>query len=141
MVEPWRRDLFPDLRNYEVTSPATIEYNCVAWIAGDTSRWWDPAASHYWPLLVRDTSIDTFVALFEILSYEKCSGAEVEPGVEKIALYRDPVDGDFSHVAKQLPDGRWSSKLGCFEDIAHEALNDLENPYGSPVVMMRRPNQ
>ena len=42
------------------------------------------------------------------------------------------------HVAKMLPDGKWSSKLGESHDISHE-LNALEgNSYGSVTVILRR---
>jgi len=35
-------DQFPRLTaaRYRVTSPATTDYNCVAWAAGDTEHWW-----------------------------------------------------------------------------------------------------
>ena len=33
---------FPRLtpENHRTTSPAAIDYNCVAWAAGDTKNWW-----------------------------------------------------------------------------------------------------
>jgi hypothetical protein len=34
-------------RNYRITSPPSLEYNCVAWAAGDTDHWWQPGV--YWP--------------------------------------------------------------------------------------------
>ena len=44
---------FPNLRNsgYSITSPATAEYNCIAWASGDTGAWWwpDPMNLYYWP--------------------------------------------------------------------------------------------
>jgi hypothetical protein len=35
---------FPGLRtsSFRVTSPATRDYNCVAWAARDTAHWWRP---------------------------------------------------------------------------------------------------
>jgi len=42
------------------------------------------------------------------------------------------------HVARQLPSGRWSSKLGALQDIEHD-LHDLEGTeYGSVVLVMKR---
>ena len=43
MVEPIDA-IFPGLRNsaYRVTSPAARDYNCIAWAAGDATRWWWP---------------------------------------------------------------------------------------------------
>ena len=45
---------FPRLapQNHRITSPAGIEYNCVAWAAGDTENWWQPGV--YWPVEPRD---------------------------------------------------------------------------------------
>jgi hypothetical protein len=37
--------LTPD--NHRPTSPAAIDYNCVAWAAGDTENWWQPGV--FWP--------------------------------------------------------------------------------------------
>jgi len=42
------------------------------------------------------------------------------------------------HAARQLPEGRWTSKLGELEDIEH-ALHDLTGTvYGSVVLVMKR---
>jgi hypothetical protein len=36
---------------YELTSPDTIDYNCVAWAAEEDDIWWwpDPFLESYWP--------------------------------------------------------------------------------------------
>ncbi len=41
---------FPRLtpENHRVTSPAMIDYNCIAWAAGDTESWWEPGV--FWPI-------------------------------------------------------------------------------------------
>jgi hypothetical protein len=43
----WADD-FPRLtaQNHRSTSPATPDYNCVAWAAGDLEHWWQPGV--YW---------------------------------------------------------------------------------------------
>ena len=35
---------FPNLQSsgYSITSPATIDYNCIAWATDDTEVWWEP---------------------------------------------------------------------------------------------------
>lgn len=48
-----------------------------------------------------------------------------------------------THMARQLPNGAWTSKCGANEDIAHFTLDALErygalHYYGCPVVYMRR---
>ena len=32
--------------NHQVTSPPSLDYNCVAWSVGDHERWWQPGV--YW---------------------------------------------------------------------------------------------
>ena len=35
--------------DYIVTSEATRAYNCIAWVVGETERWWDPFnPKRYW---------------------------------------------------------------------------------------------
>lgn len=73
-------------------------------------------------------------------SYKVCKSGELEPGLEKIAIYVDDA-GVPQHVARQLTDGAWISKLGRAEDIRHDSLESLEGEfYGKAAVfMMRRP--
>ena len=45
---------FPKLAppaRFEITSPRTVAYNCIAWAAGETQRkWWpDKMGVAYWP--------------------------------------------------------------------------------------------
>jgi hypothetical protein len=42
----------------------------------------------------------------------------VGTGYLKVALYES--NGFYTHAARQLPDGRWTSKLGKAEDIEHD---------------------
>jgi hypothetical protein len=47
--------------------------------------------------------------------------------------------GEWKHAAKQLPDGRWSSKLGEAEGIAHVAADDVAGDInGWPARYMKR---
>jgi hypothetical protein len=135
--------LFPGLcgKDYQVTSPRDHVYNCVAWAAGDTTRWWwpgDPLRT-YWPEGVpRAETLEAFCAAFVTLGYRTCESAEHEPRFEKLALFAT-AEGYPTHAARQLPDGRWTSKLGRMEDITH-ALHDLAGTvYGSVVQIMKRP--
>jgi hypothetical protein len=75
---------------------------------------------------------------FEALGYEACEDRQFEPGYEKIAIYGRA--GEPEHVAKQMPDGNWSSKLGYLNDIVHATLEALAGPdYGFVELIMRRP--
>ena len=45
-----------------------------------------------------------------------------------------------THAARQLPNGKWTSKLGKAEDVEHESPEDVAGGvYGEVVQFMRRP--
>lgn len=128
---------FPALKRhpFEITSDPADFYNCIAWAAGDNARFWWPG--RFWPKDVgKAVRIETFRKAFASVGYEVCDGSELEPEWEKVAIYE--LDGAPTHAARQLSDGRWSSKLGRYHDIAHtlEGLNG--DQYGTPTVFMRR---
>src|SRR3989442_11379407 len=103
---------------YRVTSTASWEYNCIAWVAGVTDAWWWPVPGRYWPADVpREETLAAFLAAFAALGYAPCPTADLEPGIEKIALYA--VEDTPTHAARQLPTGWWTSKLGPSIDIDH----------------------
>ena len=128
------------------TSEQELGYNCVAHAAdpGNTERWWQPVPGPphtYWPPGVPDDSLhpDTFEAAFSSLGYQPCPDGSLESGWEKVAIFVGD-GGLFSHVARQLENGLWTSKLGPFEDISHP-LYELEGPepaYGTVDRFMRR---
>jgi len=136
---------FPRLRKegYKVTSPAAREYNCIAWAFGDISRWWwpDKYLQYYWPPNVRrDETLESFIEAFENIGYEICEKAEREEDFEKISIYTKP-DRTLTHAARQLENGKWTSKLGQSEDIEHN-FDSLTGPcYGSAAEIMKRPIQ
>jgi hypothetical protein len=134
--------IFPGLRGtaYRVTSPADDLYNCIAWAAGDPTRWWpDPFGRDYWPPAIpRAETVDAFRAMFRSLGYTECPGEDREPGFEKVALFATPQQFP-THAARQLPGGEWSSKVGELENIEH-GLRHLEgDQYGTVVQVMKRP--
>lgn len=142
MVGPGLLDLFPRLRgrSYQITSPQDQNYNCIAFAAGDTKTWWwpDEAGEDTWPDgIVRAETIAAFRDAFRTLGYLECDDDQLEPGFERIALFA--LEGHPKHAARQLPNGRWTSKLGRMEDIEH-GLDDLSGTlYGSVVLLMKRP--
>jgi len=138
-------NLFPNLKSswHNVVSPATIDYNCIAWAAGDKTAWWwpDPFDQYFWPTgVLREESIDAFVEAFEFLGYSICSDANYETEYDKIAIYAKP-DGRPTHAARQIDSNKWTSKIGKLEDIEHD-INSLSGSiYGKPIVYMKRPNK
>jgi hypothetical protein len=143
MVNPLEA-AFPGLTRggYRVTSPRDGDYNCLAWAAGITRSWWWPGqdvSREYWPPgIPRERTQEAFLAAFASLGYAVCESEALEAEHEKIALFADEK-GRPTHAARQLPSGRWTSKLGKAEDIEH-ALHDLEGAvYGSVVLILKRP--
>jgi hypothetical protein len=137
---------FPHLatKGYRITSPASSEYNCIAWAVGSTEQNWDYSrfAFGYWPSrLSRDSSIATLINVFATVGYALCYSGETEAGFEKIAIYS--VDGmTWTHAARQLENGRWSSKLGRLQDIEHDSLDAINCPdYGSAIAFVKRKRQ
>jgi hypothetical protein len=148
MAKPWEV-AFPHLGVWECHSPATPpggrtpRYNCYAFAAGDdTQRWepdpaeqypWPPTAPRAWPY-----TVPLFIQGYQKERYEVCGDGLQERDYEKIVIYTDAL-GIVKHAARQISDGRWTSKLGDAEDIIHETPQSLASPiYGQPVCYMRR---
>lgn len=131
-----------------LTSPATSEYNCIAWAAGDDGAWWEPVRAllgrggllggKYWPQGVPvEYTLEAYVAAYRRQGYRECDSSDLEEGYEKVAIYMN--NGMPSHASRQLNDGRWASKLGESEDIVHDAPEHVGgNAYGEVAVFMRR---
>jgi hypothetical protein len=135
------RDAFPHLTdaNHRVTSPPTAEYNCVAWAAEDTENWWQPGV--YWP---NDVPADSFgMAVLEqaflAIGYVPSDmDFGLEAGFLKVALYGSGLF--YTHAARQLPTGKWTSKLGKAEDIEHDHPEDVAGGlYGEVLKVMKWP--
>lgn len=134
---------FPNLTkyHYSITSPATTEYNCIAWAARDIAAWWwpDQYQMYFWPPNVpREETIAAFIQAYESQKYNLCNSPAYEEGWDRIALYVD-ANGKPTHAARQLDNGSWTSKLGKLEDIEHSTLDSLVGlQYGAVAVIMRR---
>jgi hypothetical protein len=129
-------NVFPGLVNttYEITSPTTFNYNCIAWaaddvVAGRVLLAGRNALGRYH----RDIHPDV---LRMPRGYEKSDSGEFEVGYEKLAIYA--VGGRAKHMARQLADGRWTSKLGSERDISHELTGLEGTAYGDVVQFLRR---
>ena len=137
---PWdvqTLDSFPKITtsNCRCTSPATDDYNCIAWAYGIDSDWCQPGL--FWPISRQDNTIDAYVELFVSIGYVRCKDALYEEGFEKIALYT--INGEPTHAARQLATGKWTSKLGSDIDIEHDYPEVLDGPaYGAASIFMRK---
>jgi hypothetical protein len=102
------------------------DYNCIAHTVKLTNSW-------DWP----GFSIEAFDEYYARHGFVPAGRATaralaVEKGVEKVVLYM--ADERVTHAARQLPDGRWTSKMGQLEVIIHNDVSDLiGGEYGRPV--------
>ena len=135
---------FPNLTsgNSRKTSEASNDYNCIAWAADDATRFWWPDENGfgYWPEgnnIPREVSLSAFIAAYESIGYAVCDDGKVESAFEKIAIYTK--ENRPTHAARQLPSGKWTSKLGTYIDIEHASLNDVSgNSYGTVSCFLKR---
>jgi hypothetical protein len=68
-----------------------------------------------------------------------CDDDRLETGFDKVALYGNTFL--YTHAARQLSDGKWTSKLGKAEDIEHDTPEVVAGGiYGEVVEIMRRPS-
>lgn len=143
--EPYR--LYLDPRKFPnasqgciARSPQDPRYNCIAFAANETERfwWWPHGQKTYWPEdIPRKETPNSFLKLFQSLGYTNCNNGSYEIGFEKIAIYAK--DKKVTHAARQLPNGKWVSKLGTDIDIEHETVENLEGPhYGEVVRYLKR---
>jgi hypothetical protein len=131
--------IFPGLQqsDYDITSNEDGNYNCIAWAANDATRLWWPGV-YYWPKASPfSESISLFAETFcDNLGFEVCENGDLEEGYQKLAIYADA--GKVKHMARQLPDGKWTSKLGQSFDIIH-ILSGIEGTdYGKVVLFLRK---
>ena len=131
--------LTPD--NHRETSPKDSKYNCIAWAAGDTENWWQPGVYWRpadWP--ANDCGLGTLEAAFQLLGYQDCGmDWSLVPGFTKVALY-GTGSSLYTHAARQLLSGKWTSKLGSKEDIEHDTPDVVANGvYGEVMQIMKRP--
>jgi hypothetical protein len=130
---------FPRLKacNFRITSHQSASYNCIAWAAGVNDDWWEYRRGYTWPYATRAETIDAAVEVFVAQGYEKCDNDTLESGCQKIAINGDEYG--YTHAAKQLESGHWSSKLGKLQDIEHKNLSALtEGDYGEAKQILRK---
>jgi hypothetical protein len=134
---------FPNLTpaNHRVTAPASSRFNCIAWACGDAERWWQPGPLYYWPVPCNpeDSTVDNLLAALAAAGFVPCPDGALEPGFEKVAVYAlSPTE--YTHAARQLLSGRWTSKLGMDATIEHDTPEAVAGGvYGELVRFLRRP--
>lgn len=126
---------FPNLnfdQHFTFTSAKGDDYNCAAWAVEIIDEWiqFKDENGHL------DVSLKRYIDYYEKHGFVKCDNQDFEEGWIKIVIYADDKN-EFTHVARQLPNGKWTSKLGDWEDIEHESPQVLAGKsYGKPTVVM-----
>ncbi len=70
-------------------------YNCIAFAAGQTDRWWWPSPNkflYFWPPhLLREfpgtETMENFIKAFEWKGYRPCKGGKYKKNIEKVAIF------------------------------------------------------
>ncbi|MBF0180870.1 MAG: hypothetical protein HQM03_12680 [Magnetococcales bacterium] len=134
--------LFPNLTQAGafITSMSSPRYNCIAWAAEDQEFWWEPASPYYWPSRAkRENSLNGWISAFQTLHYQPCATGSLDPAYSKIAIY--VKEGTPTHVARQLSNGKWTSKCGKLQDIEHDLADLAGVEYGQPFIFMQKLRQ
>jgi len=134
---------FPNSSNepFTVKSPATYDYNCIAWAVEitDKSFWPEPApySSQVWPKNIPfEETLDAFIKFYESFGFEKCDNADYKEEYLKIAIYTKK--GVPQHAARQLNETEWTSKLGSSHDVRHTLESMKDGYYGNVSQFMRK---
>jgi hypothetical protein len=96
-------------------------------------------ADAYWPEgIPADGTVQSLVALFQSLGYQHCTGPDLEADFDKVGIYAKGAQ--YTHAARQLADGGWTSKLGQSVQIEHATLDALTGEaYGVVAQILKRP--
>jgi hypothetical protein len=135
---------FPNITylNSRATSAKNDDYNCIAWALEISNNWFWPSGGNDTSTLIiglpRILNKTAFVRLFEYFGYRIIpdKNNSLESYTQKIAIYVDSF-GRPTHAARQLRNGKWTSKLGRSIDIEHDTPEVLEGPmYGLADIIM-----
>lgn len=143
--------VFPDLindENFEILSPETPVYNCIAWAMQFDDRWVDIEVGPgcWWPDGVeRSMSPSALVQAFEAVGFAVCGNGNLEEDFNKVVLYMNECSGQWTHAARVLSESKEHSKFGQSWDGTHShdvlcrTRRGCENlSYGVPYAYMKR---
>jgi hypothetical protein len=142
---------FPKLlqdNRFKVTSKATPNYNCIAWACKYDERWIQPPYMGkpnldcvvWWPPDIPEgLEPECLKKLFEYHGYAECKSSKREEGYRKVAIFFNEQTNEWTHAARELNNGCWTSKLGQFADIQHGTPEAIENDdYGKVYCFMKK---
>ncbi len=143
--------VFPNLKedtNFQILSPQTPVYNCIAWAMGYTDRWVDPyiGPGCWWPDgVIRSYSSDALIKAFEAEGFELSDNELLEEGYAKVVLYKKHDDDLWTHASKLVSadveyskfgrsfDGQHSHNVLCTTSDGHE-----KESYGISYAIMKK---
>ena len=144
-------NVFPKLKdddNFEILSPSTSVYNCIAWAMQYDDRWVEPYVGPgcWWPKGVeQEMTSAALVHAFEAEGFVKTENRNPEEGFDKVVLYKKRDADEWTHAARILSETKEYSKFGQKWDGTHSAgvLEDtakgLEDwSYGVAYAYMKR---
>lgn len=88
-------NIFPGLRNdanFEILSPQTPFYNCIAWAMQFTDRFVTifDGPRYWWPNGVEKTmSPKALIKAFEAVGFTLCDNRDLEESFDKVVLYKN----------------------------------------------------
>lgn len=139
----------PDSK-FQVTSPQTWVYNCIAFAMGSSEMW--VASGHpnkgwysWWPTgIPRNSEPQSLIEAFQSVGFELCEDDLPEDGYDKVVLYRKFHNKlnryTWTHAARVVDVHELHSKIGASYDIHHRDGDIFENcSYGEEYAFMRRP--
>lgn len=144
-------DVFPDLKNdvnFEILSPRTPKYNCIAWAMQFEDRWVSifDYPGYWWPDGVEKTmSPSALIHAFEAVGFTLCNNSNLEDGFDKVVLYKKEGNEEWTHAARIVSETTEHSKFGQSWDgtHSHEVLCKTgvgyeDSSYGVPYAFMKR---
>lgn len=83
-----------------------------------------------------EESLAAFTKLFAKHGYQVCGDGNPEEGYQKLALFAK--DGVPTHAARQLSDGKWTSKIGGHVDVRHTLAAMEGGHYGDVALYFKK---
>ncbi len=143
--------VFPDLMddvNFEILSPETPKYNCIAWAMQFEDRWVDvvDGPGFWWPNGVEKTMLPSdLIHAFEAVGFTLCANSHLEDGFDKVVLYKKEDSEEWTHAARIISDTMEYSKFGQSWDGTHSrgvlcktGIGYENFSYGVPYAFMKR---
>lgn len=144
-LDRWRKyfpSVFPDLKegeNFQFTSPADPNYNCLSWALSCNTQFFDniPGCSWEWKDIPCDTA-DGWAAFCQRHGFTIVADKNVDfkSGIEKIVIMEKD---SYLHAARQDRNGMWKSKMGDIgPDIDHADIESIRSGYGQIMHVLQR---